>query len=63
MSLVLVGDALAAGLLEAPFSVTLPGEAYHFVSAKELEGRSDIVKLRNWFARELAQEPGAGTTR
>ena len=60
VSLVLVGDALTRNLLEAPFSVALPGETYHFVCAEELEGRPDIVKLRNWFVRELADEPGAG---
>jgi LysR family glycine cleavage system transcriptional activator len=57
VSLVLVGDALAAGLLEAPFSVALPGETYHFVCAEGLEKRADMVNLRSWFARELANGP------
>lgn len=60
VSLVLVSDALAAGLLEAPFSVALPGETYHFVCAEELEGRPDIAQLRNWFVRELADAPALG---
>lgn len=53
VSLVLVSDALRAGLLVAPFSVSLPGDAYHFVCAEGLENRADISSLRAWFAREL----------
>jgi LysR family glycine cleavage system transcriptional activator len=59
----LVGDALAAGLLETPFSVVLPGEAYHFVCAEGLETRADIANLRSWFARELANGPHRKPTR
>jgi len=54
VSLVLVSDALKAGLLVAPFSVVLPGDAYHFVCAEGVEHRADITSLRAWFARELA---------
>jgi LysR family transcriptional regulator, glycine cleavage system transcriptional activator len=54
---VLARDALAAGLLVAPFSVVLPGEGYHFACAEGLEGRPEITSLRNWFARELADAP------
>jgi len=54
VSLVLARDALAAGLLVAPFSVVLPGEVYHFVCAEGLEEGAEITDLRNWFARELA---------
>jgi LysR family glycine cleavage system transcriptional activator len=57
VSLVLVSDALRAGLLVAPFRVFLPGDAYHFVCAEGLENRADISSLRAWFARELAREP------
>jgi LysR family glycine cleavage system transcriptional activator len=56
VSLVLAGDALAAGLLVAPFAPTLPGETYHFVCAEGLEARSDIASLRDWFVRNLAGE-------
>ncbi|MFQ6162327.1 LysR substrate-binding domain-containing protein [Sinorhizobium meliloti] len=48
-SRVLVADALAAGLLEAPFSQTLAGDAYHFACALGLEQRNDIAALRTWF--------------
>lgn len=49
VSRVLAADALAAGLLEAPFSQTLAGDAYHFACATGLEQRADIVALRTWF--------------
>ncbi len=48
-SRVLVADALAAGLLEAPFSQALAGDAYHFACATGLETRADIAALRVWF--------------
>jgi LysR family glycine cleavage system transcriptional activator len=60
VSRVLASHALRAGLLVAPFPVSLPGDTYHFVCAEGVEERADIVSLRNWFARELA-EPGAVT--
>lgn len=53
VSLVLVSSAMRAGLLVAPFSVSLPGEAYHFVCAEGLEDRADISSLRAWFAQAL----------
>lgn len=53
LSRVLVADALAAGVLVAPFPQALPGEAYHFVCAPELEGRADIAALRRWFQTSL----------
>lgn len=62
VSLVLARDALAAGLLTAPFSVALPGETYHFVWAEGLEGRPEIAGLRDWFARQLADAPGPPST-
>lgn len=49
VSRVLAADAIAAGLLEAPFTQTLAGDAYHFACAEELEQRADIVALRQWF--------------
>lgn len=49
VSRILVTDALAAGLLVAPFQVTIPGEAYHFVFAPELNKRPEIGRLREWF--------------
>lgn len=49
VSLVLVADALAAGLLVAPFAPVLRGETYHFACAPDLEARPDIVALRDWF--------------
>lgn len=57
VSVVLARDALAAGLLVAPFSIVLPGETFHFVCAEGLEGRPEMTSLRNWFARELADAP------
>jgi LysR family glycine cleavage system transcriptional activator len=48
VSLVLVADALAAGLLVAPFAPVLEGETYHFACAPELETRPDMVALRDW---------------
>lgn len=46
VSLVLVADALAAGLLVAPFAPVLPGETYHFVCAPGLEAHRDVLALR-----------------
>jgi len=57
VSRVLVSDALRAGLLVAPFPVTLPGDAYHFVCAEGLEDRADVSSLRAWFVRELGERP------
>ncbi|MCV9938220.1 LysR substrate-binding domain-containing protein [Boseaceae bacterium BT-24-1] len=55
VSRTLVADAIAAGLLEAPFSGALAGDAYHFACAIGLETRPDIVALREWFQRSLCQ--------
>ena len=49
VSLVLVADAVAAGLLVAPFAPFLRGETYHFACAPDLEMRPDIAALRAWF--------------
>lgn len=54
VSLVLVADALKAGLLVAPFVPTLQGETYHFAVARDLDMRPDIVTLRNWFVRFMS---------
>jgi LysR family glycine cleavage system transcriptional activator len=54
VSLVLARDALASKLLVAPFDITLPGERYHFVCAQGIQDRPDIVELRNWLVRALA---------
>lgn len=55
VSRVLVADALAAGLLEAPFPQALAGDAYHFACAIGLEARADIAALRAWFQDALAR--------
>jgi len=55
ISLVLVGDALASGLLVQPFPATLRGATYHFVCATELAERADVVALRTWFQAQLAE--------
>jgi LysR family transcriptional regulator, glycine cleavage system transcriptional activator len=62
VSLVLVADALAAGLLVAPFTPVLRGETYHFACATDLETRPHIVTLRNWFLRVMrgSREPTLG---
>lgn len=49
VSRVLAANALAAGMLEAPFSQSLAGDAYHFACATGLEQRANIVALRTWF--------------
>lgn len=49
VSRVLAADALAAGLVQAPFEQPLAGDAYHFVCAAALEHRADIAALRAWF--------------
>lgn len=63
VSRVLVADAMAAGLLEAPFARTLAGDAYFFCCAEELEMRADIAALRKWFLDAFSRErpgiPGA----
>lgn len=60
VSLVLVADALDAGLLEAPFAPVLRGETYHFACAPDLEARPDIVALRDWFVNLMSAQ---GTTK
>ena len=57
VSLVLASDALRAGLLVAPFPVSLPGDTYHFACADGLAERADIASLRGWFERELKSQP------
>ncbi len=54
VSLILVSDALAAGLLVAPFAPVLLGETYHFVCALDVETRSDIVALKTWLLSVMA---------
>lgn len=54
VSLVLVSHALDAGVLVAPFPVSLPGDSYHFVCAEGLAEHADIASLRQWFAGEMA---------
>jgi LysR family glycine cleavage system transcriptional activator len=56
VSLVLVADALDAGLLAAPFAPVLRGETYHFACAPDLETRPDIVALRNWFVTLMSAQ-------
>ncbi|MFC5436139.1 LysR substrate-binding domain-containing protein [Rhodanobacter umsongensis] len=55
VSLVLVSDALVAGLLVAPFAPVLRGETYHFACASDLETRPDIVALRAWLLSVMAK--------
>ncbi|TSC34340.1 LysR substrate-binding domain-containing protein [Corallococcus sp. Z5C101001] len=57
VSLLLVADALAAGLLVQPFAKVLRGETYHFVCAPSLSTRADVVALREWFQRNLITPP------
>lgn len=57
VSRVLVADALAAGLLVAPFPQALDGDAYHFACAPGLEIRPDIAALRTWFVAALTAPP------
>jgi LysR family glycine cleavage system transcriptional activator len=57
VSLVLVSNALRAGLLVRPFPVLLAGDTYHFVCADGLEKNAAIASLRSWFIRELTNEP------
>lgn len=54
ISLTLVADALAAGLLVAPFKEWLDGETYHFCCAPAVAARPDIVDLRNWLVSTMA---------
>lgn len=54
VSLVLVEEVLASGLLIQPFGEVLRGETYHFVCPPSLSGRSDVVALRRWFQRNLS---------
>ncbi|WP_416409158.1 hypothetical protein [Agrobacterium rosae] len=54
VSRVLAVDALAAGLLQAPFAQSLTGDAYHFVCAAGLAHRGDITALRTWFQASFA---------
>jgi LysR family glycine cleavage system transcriptional activator len=52
-SLVLVADALRAGILVQPFEPTLAGATYYFVCAPEVSARDDVAALRDWFVEEL----------
>lgn len=54
VSRVLVADALASGLLQAPFSQRLAGDAYHFVCAAGLEQHREIMALKSWLQDQLA---------
>jgi len=54
VSLVIAADALASGLLVAPFGVTLPGETYHFACSPALSDRPDVAALRAWFVQSMA---------
>lgn len=58
-SRVLLADALAAGLLVAPFSEQLAGDAYHFVCAVGVETLADIASLREWFQTNLGSRDPA----
>jgi len=53
VSLVLASQALRAGLLVAPFPVSLPGDRYFFVCADGLQERPDIASLRDWLVTEM----------
>jgi LysR family glycine cleavage system transcriptional activator len=57
VSRLLVADAIATGLLKAPFSQALAGDAYYFTCANGLEERSDIVALREWFQNAIGAMP------
>ena len=50
----LVADLIAAGLLAAPFAITLEGDTYHFSCAIGLESRPDVAALREWFQEMLS---------
>jgi LysR family glycine cleavage system transcriptional activator len=56
VSRVLVSSALAAGILAAPFELTLPGDTYHFAHADGLEADPDLVNLRSWFAHQMRSD-------
>jgi LysR family glycine cleavage system transcriptional activator len=58
VSLVLVADALSAGLLVAPFAEVLPGETYHYACAPGLEARRDVLALRTWLEQTMAESAG-----
>lgn len=55
VSLVIAADALAQGLLIAPFKETLAGETYHFACAPALAERADVAALRDWFGQALSR--------
>ena len=54
ISLVLVAEALASGLLVQPFAEVLRGETYHFACPLNLSGRADVVALRKWLQHNLS---------
>ncbi|WP_261300287.1 LysR substrate-binding domain-containing protein [Sphingomonas alpina] len=53
VSLILVADALAAGLLVQPFAVVLPGDSYHFVRPLDAPDSPAIAALRSWMMKAL----------
>jgi LysR family glycine cleavage system transcriptional activator len=57
-SLVLVADALAAGLLVQPFAAVLPGDAYHFVRPPDAPESPAIADLRSWMINALRPHTG-----
>jgi LysR family glycine cleavage system transcriptional activator len=57
VSLILVADAIAAGLLVQPFAQIVPGGTYHFACAPDLADRPDVAGLRSWFERTMRSAP------
>lgn len=54
LSLALVQDARASGLLVQPFEAMLEGAAYHFLAAPGIAHRPEVAALREWLADSLA---------
>lgn len=54
VSLALVADELATGVLVAPFGPTLEGHGFHIVILDSREDNGNVESVREWLAGEAA---------
>ncbi|QCI67130.1 LysR substrate-binding domain-containing protein [Phreatobacter stygius] len=61
-SLALVANAIASGLLAAPFGPVLDGAGFHVVTPDHLAGDAKVTAVREWLVGEAAAVAGTITT-
>lgn len=57
LSLTLVADELARGVLVQPFGPTLPGFGYYFVHAADADSHPELAALRTWLRDTVLAPP------